>query len=135
MNFCIAVTPPNSCPTKIVTSGIGLPADIPDSDPSGVEVTLPVELEEGCGCIVDNVAITIGINHPNVGGLLMGLISPDNTQVLFLNRPGSYPDLVTGLEKFNNKNAAGDWKFVVFDFAAGDTGTLESVELTIECAE
>lgn len=42
-------------------------------------------------------------------------------------------DPVNGLGKFNNKNAAGDWTFRVFDLVADNTGTIESVELTITC--
>jgi len=40
-----------------------------------------------------------------------------------------------GLGLFKGKTAAGDWRFGVGDFAFGNTGTIQSVELTIECAE
>lgn len=157
----------------IVTSGTGLPVAIPIGI-DGVAVTLPVELEEGCGCTVANVAITIGINHPNVGDLEMALFSPRDAvprnAVFLVFRPSpSDANLVAGnkitfdgnagapgvelgdivdssgniaagtynavgdLGKFNGKTAAGDWIFGVDDFSSGDTGTIQSVELTITC--
>ena len=41
------------------------------------------------------------------------------------------------IARFNAKvlPAAGDWTLEVLDLVAGNTGTIESVELTIECAE
>ena len=47
-------------------------------------------------------------------------------------------DPVNGLGLFNGLvlvDPADNWTFRVFDIAAGNTGTMESVELTIECAE
>ena len=97
-----ATTTTTTCPSRIVTSGTGLPVAIPDDDGETVvevEVSLPVELNAGCGCTVANVAIAIGINHPNVGDLGMGLISPspDNTGIVFLvDGPPSTANLVAG---------------------------------------
>ena len=178
-----ATTTTTSCPTKIVTSGTGLPADIdiPDNDGfSGAEVTIPVELNAGCGCTVANVAIAVGINFPlPVGSFGMNLLSPDGDEVILVNQPPSSASLVSenlitfddsdpgakdprflacdfgsvlagtyfaegdgcgevnddGLGKFNGKTAADDWTFQAFDFAADNTGTIVSVELTITCAE
>ena len=77
-----------------------MPVAIPDNDPSGVSttifVTLPVTLEEGCGCTVDNVAITIGINHPVVFDLGMGLVSPNGDTVTLVDHPFSSANLVAG---------------------------------------
>ena len=52
----------------------------------------------------------------------------------FLNEIGAdYPNPF-GLGFFNGFDAAGNWTFSVSDFVQnGDTGTLESVELTITC--
>ena len=36
--------------------------------------------------------------------------------------------------QFNGETAAGDWTFGVADSVTGNTGTIESVELTITCA-
>ena len=44
-------------------------------------------------------------------------------------------DPVFGLGLFNGTAAAGDWTFTVFDLVADNIGTVESVELTITCAE
>jgi len=78
-------TTTTSCPPLYVVNGTGLPAAIPDPNPDyyfnfftgPTLVTLPVELEEGCGCTIDNVAIAIGIDHPFVGILTMALLPPD----------------------------------------------------------
>jgi hypothetical protein len=166
-----------------------LPAAIPDGD--FVFVDLPVELEEGCDCTVANVAITFGIDHPNVRDLGMGLFSPDFTVgvLLFGGSPPSDANLVPGnlitfddsaggaldprnigsnvdgsdniltgtyyaqgdlsnsigafypdpdglIGLFNGKvlPAAGDWTLVVDDGFFGNSGTIQSVELTITCA-
>ena len=174
----VTTTTTTSCPrTVIVTSGTGLPVDIPDN--GRVEVSIPIELEEGCGCTVANVAIAIGVDHTNVGDLGMFLTSPDNTGIVFLvDQPPSTANLVAGnkitfddsvdgaldprtlggglgdndpipagtyfardpfgLGKLNGKvlPSEGNWRFSVFDnVPAGNIGTIESVELTITCAE
>jgi len=161
-----------------------LPADIPDLEQ--VFVSIPVELNAGCGCTVDNVAIAIGIDHTNVGDLDMGFTAPDGDGINLVSQPsssaslvstnkitfddstlekdpltlgdtdpipadsynaqgsnpstpGTYPDPNFGLGIFNGKVLqdleGGDWTFVVNDFLSGNTGTIESVELTITCAE
>jgi len=74
----VTTTTTTSCPPLYVVNGTGLPAAIQDSFFFGPTlVTLPVELEEGCGCTIDNVAIAIGIDHPFVGYLAMALLPPD----------------------------------------------------------
>ena len=157
---------------------------IPDADPADPAlVTLPVTLNPGCNCTAANVAIAIGITHPNVGDLIMTLKEPDVEFVFLVSQPpsdanltasnlitfddsasgalnpqtlgnglgtddpipeGTYfaqgnntgaVDPVFGLGLFNGTAAAGDWTFEVFDLVANNTGTVESVELTITCAE
>jgi hypothetical protein len=93
------------CPTEIVTSLSDLGLDIPDGGIGIALVTLPVKLEEGCDCIVDNVAIDIGINHPNVNDLFMVLFSPapDFDFVTLVERPPSDANLVAeNLIKFDD---------------------------------
>ena len=48
------------------------------------------------------------------------------------NGSGVYPN-PEGLGKFNGITAKGDWRFDNFDVFPGNTGTIESVELTITC--
>ena len=60
---------------------------------------------------------------------------PTGTYYALGDGTGGYPN-AAGLVKFNSITAAGDWKFVVFDLTSdGNDGTIESVELTITCAE
>jgi len=179
----MAPTPP--CPSEISATLTELALDIPDLTP--VVVTLPVTLNAGCSCTIENVAIAIGINHPNVGDLLMRLFSPDGNGVNLIFRPASSANLVSSNKiTFNDRsvgalnpqslgsdtdgsgnilagtyfadgngsgevNGAGliglfngkvlqdiegdDWTFIVDDVQQGDSGTIESVELTITCAE
>ena len=108
----VTTTTTTSCPTEIVTSGDDLMTPIPDADPINpgeVQVIIPVELEEGCGCIVDNVAITIGINHTNVGDLFMLLVSAAGTQVNLVKEPPSDANLVaSNLITFDDSTLAKD---------------------------
>ena len=84
----ICPSPEPECPSQYVTSLSNLGLDIPDAipdipDPGQAFVSIPVTLKAGCNCIVDNVAIAIGIDHRRVGDLAMYLLSPDDDRELF----------------------------------------------------
>ena len=183
----ICPSPEPECPTEIVTSRSNLGVAIPDNGAvTPARVTLPVVLDAGCGCTIDNVAIAFGIDHTRVGDLVMELLSPDDGDVLLAVPPedsdanlvagnkitfddsasgakdpqtlganvdgsdnilgGIYfaegsefgeVDPVNGLGLFNGTAVAegDDWTFVVTDYVPGNAGTIQSVELTITCAE
>jgi len=77
---------------------------------------------------------TLGSDVDGSGNTLAGTYFAQGD---FSNDIGAnYPD-PRGLGKFNGETLPSvvSWTFVVADFFPGDSGTIESVELTIECAE
>ena len=66
---CSKITVKNS---KSAKSTRILPAD---TEPSVALVTLPVELKDDCECIIENVAITVGIDYPDSRDLYLDLES------------------------------------------------------------
>jgi len=77
---------------------------------------------------------TLGVGLGTDEDILAGTYYVQGTNTATIG--ADYPDLVNGLGKFNSLTAAGNWRLSVFDLVQnGDTGTIQSVELTITCAE
>jgi len=81
-----------SCP-PVVVSRSNLMLFIPDGTLSSSVIQ---EVSDGgCGCIVANVAIAIGITHTRVGDLQIGLFSPDGESVILVYDGGLSANLVS----------------------------------------
>jgi len=77
---------------------------------------------------------TLGVGLGTDEDILAGTYYVQGTNTATIG--ADYPDLVNGLGKFNSLTAAGNWRLFVQDLVQnGDTGTIQSVELTITCAE
>jgi subtilisin-like proprotein convertase family protein len=84
--------------TATAFSFTGPPAAIPDSNPVGVDVPIPVSLAssvsratfsiDGTTCTSAVGATTVGLDHTWVGDLIGRLRSPSGTTVTLFNRPG-----------------------------------------------
>lgn len=61
-------------------------ASIPDDNPAGIEI--PIVVEAGPNELVDAVSLSIEIDHPWVGDLVISLESPAGTILTLLDRPG-----------------------------------------------
>ena len=95
----------------------------------------------------DGVGVLLVGRPPSAANLVAGnKITFDDSVVGALNPLTLWAGLGTGdnipagtyfadgdLGSFNGKTAAGNWIFEVRDFRSGDTGTIQSVELTITC--
>ena len=81
-----------------------------------------------------NIGNGLGTSDPIPADTYYAQGSNPNVQTQPAAPPGAYPDN-EGLGKFNGKTVAGDWRFFVSDFASGNNGTIESVDLIITCAE
>jgi len=87
-----ATTTTTSCP-PVVVSRSNLMLFIPDGTLSSSVIQ---EVSDGgCGCIVANVAIAIGITHTRVGDLQIGLFSPDGESVILVYDGGLSANLVS----------------------------------------
>ncbi len=101
--------------------------------------------------IVNDVNVTVNLNHTFDGDLDLKLVSPIGTEVLLSDRNGGSGDNYTNtifddqgtndisggtppftgtfipeepLSNFNNEQSIGDWSLVITDNAGGDSGTL-----------
>ena len=98
--------------------------------PNGDGVVLVDQPANGGPNLVSTEVITFddsvdgALNPRNIG---FGLGTDDDIPAGTYNARGD-------LGLFNSITAAGDWKFFVTDNRSGNTGTIESVELTITCA-
>ena len=59
---------------------------IPDNNASGIEI--PIMLVAGANEQIEDVTLSVEIDHPWVGDLFISLISPDGVEVVVLDRPG-----------------------------------------------
>jgi subtilisin-like proprotein convertase family protein len=94
--FAVPTGEPSSTATPF--SFTGPRAAIPDANPAGVNISIPVsgvgvvskvELSiDGATCSSAIGATTVGLDHTWVGDLVMNLTSPSGTTVTLMNRPG-----------------------------------------------
>jgi hypothetical protein len=105
-------------------------AAIPDNDPAGVNVDVPVAGVDGA----KSLAVSVNISHTYSGDLVLTLLKDGATvKVLRQNEGGSTHDIVdtynlTAAELGSNVN--GTWTMNVADTAAEDVGTVNSVTLS-----
>jgi subtilisin-like proprotein convertase family protein len=59
---------------------------IPDNNAAGIDI--PIVVVAGANEQVDAVTLSIEIDHPWVGDLVISLVSPDGTTLTLLDRPG-----------------------------------------------
>ena len=106
-------------------------AAIPDNDPAGVDVAIPVSGVTAA----KGLSVSVNISHTYSGDLVLTLLKDGATvKVLRSNEGGSTHDIVdtynlTAAEIGSNVN--GTWTLHVVDTAAVDTGTVNSVTLSI----
>jgi Zn-dependent metalloprotease/subtilisin-like proprotein convertase family protein len=108
-----------------------VPAAIPDNTTAGIRS----KLEVTGGGLVGSISLSMQISHTYIGDLRVALVSPQGTRYLVHNRSGGSADniVITDLPLgiFTGQPAAGTWRLRVVDYAAYDTGTLDSWSLTI----
>jgi subtilisin-like proprotein convertase family protein len=84
-------------PTPTVFSYGGDPVAVPDGDPTGVDIALPVSFGpvaklvfslDGSACSADIGSTTVGVDHTWVGDLTFALTSPGGTTVNVIDRAG-----------------------------------------------
>jgi immune inhibitor A len=133
-----------------------IPKSIPDNSGTGVSSTLTVS-SGNCSSIAD-VNATMNISHTWVGDLLVQLTHNNSgrTAILFYGSCGSNDNIIATfndeaastvqcppngtyqpyepLSIFDGINGEGIWTLNVYDFALGDTGTLNSWGISMSCS-
>ena len=108
---------------------------IPDANYTGITRTLVVEEN----LHIDDIQVSIGIEHTYLGDLIIRLFSPSGDSVYLLALSGygadSSDDLyatfplelrpVDNMDTLKGKNAKGTWTLQVMDVLSQDVGTLE----------
>jgi len=122
--------------TILVNGGGG--RSIPDNDPFGLVDSVLVTGD----FLVEQVEVTLDIDHTFVGDLRVELISPSGTVSTLIDRPGQTSSNIFG-DSDNDigfttsstfhwgEAAAGEWSLRVSDNARFDTGTLNAWTLSI----
>jgi serine protease AprX len=111
------------------------PQSVPDADPAGLVVTLPVTTSDP----VAGMAVSIDLSHTWVGDLTVELTSPSGTMIRLHDRSGSSDDDIVGtwdttltvdgpgsLTDVLGENPQGDWTLTVIDHVSNDSGSLLS---------
>ena len=125
--------------TSILEASVGLPAAIPDNNPTGISVTLDVS---GIGNSISELNLITELPHSYAGDVRIELTSPAGTTVLIWDADGSNFSGLNGvwgyyfgtfgdITSFNGQDPNGTWTLSVSDNAALDEGTLESWGLAI----
>lgn len=92
---------------------------------------------------IQDIEVTINIDHPYRGDLKTSLTGPDGTTAVLHNKKGGIRDNVPktfnlknspGLKKFLGKHAAGSFTLNAADHAQHDIGVLKDWSLTVEMA-
>ena len=109
---------------------------IPDNDPQGL--TAAVQIAEAV--LVQDISVTIDIDHGYLGDLEISIVAPSGEAVLLQGRTlGVKKKLQTtysmtttpALQLLLGVGTQGQWQLQVVDAIAGDTGTLKSWQLKL----
>ena len=90
---------------------------------------------------IQNIKVSVAIQHPYMGDISIKLLSPFGTEVLLQNREGSANDNLNtvfegaGLEALHGQSTKGSWILTVQDHAAQDDGILDTWGLDLTCNE
>ncbi|MFQ5595075.1 MAG: LamG-like jellyroll fold domain-containing protein, partial [Anaerolineae bacterium] len=146
------VAAPATAPGCRTYSSSDTPVAINDNQTATSRITVPDDFT------VDDVNLTLNINHTWDGDLLGYLITPDGTQVVLFNRIGGSGDDFTNttlddeaneiipgygapysgnyrpqspLSAVDGQSSLGTWQFKVSDNAWGDQGTIQDWQLEL----
>jgi subtilisin family serine protease len=123
-------------PSRLIQQQNLTPLAIPDYDLKGVFSVIQIA-DSGA---VQDIQITVAIDHTFLGDLEVRLISPAGQGVLLQSRTlgrrqtlqATYTLQTTpALQRFLNQPAQGRWQLQVVDFAQQDTGTLKQWQLVL----
>jgi subtilisin-like proprotein convertase family protein len=111
------------------------PIAVPDNDETGVQSTISVD---DCDIEVNDIRVDVNISHPFIGDLRVKLKTPIGQEIYLHDRTGNVTDNIittyptatipaqTICVLMPIPTSLGNWKLIVTDNGAGDTGTLNS---------
>ena len=123
-------------PGRWLSAQSSSPQAIPDNDPQGL--TAVTQIAEAA--TVQDVSVTIEIDHGYLGDLEISIVAPSGEAVLLQGRTlGVKKKLQTtysitttpALQLLLGVGSQGRWQLQVVDAIAGDTGTLKSWQLKL----
>lgn len=110
---------------------------IPDNDTTGVSKTFAIT-QAGT---LTNVKVRVKLAHTYIGDLRIELVSPAGTTATLMSGTGGNTrdldrtfSINDGMRALLGEQASGEWKIVVKDQAAQDTGTLQQVDFILTTA-
>lgn len=115
----------------LVENEVSPSLSIPDNDPHGVASSLGVDVDG----IVREIKVFVMINHSYINDLRVRLVSPAGEEVVLHDRTGGAADDIIEeysligtpeLGRFVGGSVQGEWRMIVSDHAAADSGTLVS---------
>ena len=120
-------------PMSTMQKSNAIPGAIPDFNAGGIIRTFAFTAAEFLR--VESVAVSVRITHPNRGDLEVDLIAPSGTvsRLAELRPNDAGADLQWTFTSVHHwgESAVGTWSVVVKDRVTGNTGTLDSVALTV----
>lgn len=123
-------------PGRWLSAQSSSPQAIPDNDPQGL--TAAVQIAEAA--TVQDISVTIEIDHGYLGDLEISIVAPSGEAVLLQGRTlgvkkklqTTYSMVTTpALQLLLGVGSQGQWQLQVVDAIAGDTGTLKSWQLKL----
>lgn len=128
-----AAKPRNFDVTAVLT-----PTDltIPDNTHTWTEMATTVEEL----AIVDDIAVTVSVSHSYIGDLQVALQGPSGAQAMLHDRTGGSANQLSrtftvanasSLNIFLGQQSKGEWKLLVRDLAATDTGKVNNCKLSL----
>jgi extracellular elastinolytic metalloproteinase len=141
--FLDGITPdftvPESQTPSVIERQVTPRLPIPDNNMGGVSSVIDVEQ----GGPVERVVVSVDIQHPYIGDLVVSLSPPNAPPVRLHERAGGSSDNIVrdydsddlqALAAVHGTDASGAWTLSVADRARRDTGTLRSWALRLELA-
>ncbi|SFU60131.1 Por secretion system C-terminal sorting domain-containing protein [Pustulibacterium marinum] len=150
--FAIGYTLTETCITYSNETTLSVPDGVGAGSPGAV-VSNAVTISEDI--TVQSVTATVDATHTYIQDLVIGLNSPNGTQVLLWNRDCAGQDAFTvtfddtgsgivcanptvgtyapdgNLSDFSGESSAGDWELLAADYYSSDTGDINSWSITI----
>ena len=133
-------SPPNPEPPPSTENPVRVSSassvSIPDNNPNGIRDIVTVDKTGS----IEKLSLTVDIQHPYRGDLIVTLTSPSGKTAIVHNRTGASrnnlvktytSDTDASLARFIKEDAQGDWMIQVSDHAGADQGTLQKWELVL----
>jgi len=127
-SWSLTVTEASDNPT-IISGENNEPLAVPDEQQTGVTSAITIAED----VVASEVIVHVKITHTYIGDLVIVLRHGGREEPLWIREGGSADNMDKDFypTQFNGQSAAGEWTLTVADEVGGDTGTLDSWNITI----